>query len=62
MTIVQSSGSPLNALIRDVLVEGRSGEGPGAGRESYESGGWKMEWTLANGLELIFVVSASFLV
>ena len=58
-TIVSSAGSPINALIKDVLVEGRSGDGPGPGRESYESGGWKMEWTVANGLDLIFVVSTT---
>ncbi|KAL7414058.1 SRP54-type protein [Mrakia frigida] len=56
--LVGSSSNPINALLKDVLVEGRSAvHGGGGGRESYEAGGWKMEWVLENGLDLVFVVA-----
>lgn len=47
-----SATSPVNSLIRDVLVEGRSGD------EKYEKDGYAIKWTFMNELELIFVVSA----
>ncbi|KAH8117247.1 P-loop containing nucleoside triphosphate hydrolase protein [Phellopilus nigrolimitatus] len=43
--------SPVNSLIRDVLIEGRSGE------DKYEKDGYAIRWTFVNELELIFVVA-----
>ncbi|THH04688.1 hypothetical protein EW145_g5324 [Phellinidium pouzarii] len=43
--------SPVNFLIREVLIEGRSGE------DRYEKDGYAIRWTLVNELELIFVVA-----
>lgn len=43
--------SPVNSLIREVLIEGRSGE------DKYEKDGYAIRWTFVNELELIFVVS-----
>jgi hypothetical protein len=63
--LAASPGSPLNALVRDVFIEGKPAvasvnTGPAgtqaSGREVWESGGWKMEWGRENGLGLIFVV------
>lgn len=49
--LVSSPSSPVTALVKDVLVEGKT-----AGDDSFEAGGWKMEWTLHNEMDLIFVV------
>ncbi|KAL5490226.1 hypothetical protein ACEPAI_5059 [Sanghuangporus weigelae] len=43
--------SPVNSLIREVLIEGRSGE------DKYEKDGYAIRWTFVNELELIFVVA-----
>lgn len=45
--------SPVNSLIREVLIEGRSGE------DKYEKDGYAIRWTFVNELELIFVVCFS---
>lgn len=45
-----SSASPVNSLIREALIEGRT-----AG-EKYEKDGYAVKWTFVNDLELIFVV------
>lgn len=44
----------MNHLIREALIEGRTSE------EKYEKDGYAVRWTLANDLELIFVVCISF--
>jgi len=44
----------VNHLIREALIEGRTSE------EKYEKDGYAVRWTLANDLELIFVVCISF--
>lgn len=49
--LASSSASPVNALIREALIEGRSAE------EKYEKDGYALKWTFVNELELIFVVS-----
>lgn len=64
--LAASPSSPLNALVRDVFIEGKPvvasvNTGPAGlqteqGRDVWESGGWKMEWGRENGLGLIFVV------
>lgn len=46
-----SSASPVNSLVREALIEGRSSDG------KYEKDGYAVKWTFVNDLELIFVVS-----
>ncbi|KAJ7632204.1 signal recognition particle binding protein [Roridomyces roridus] len=46
-----SSASPVNSLIREALIEGRTTE------EKYEKDGYAVKWTFVNDLELIFVVA-----
>ena len=48
--LAASPASPLNSLVRDALVEGRSSD------EKYEKDGYAVSWTFVNELELIFVV------
>ncbi|KZT57193.1 P-loop containing nucleoside triphosphate hydrolase protein [Calocera cornea HHB12733] len=50
----QSPLGPVNTLVREALVEGRTGAGE---EERYDKDGWAICWTLANELELIFVVA-----
>ena len=45
-----SSASPVNSLIREALIEGRTAE------DKYEKDGYSVKWTFVNDLELIFVV------
>lgn len=45
-----SSASPVNSLIRDALIEGRSAE------SHFEKDGYALKWSFVNDLELIFVV------
>jgi signal recognition particle receptor subunit alpha len=52
--LANSSSSPVNSLIREVLIEGRTTE------EKYEKDGYAVRWTFVNDLELIFVVSGAF--
>lgn len=49
-----SSASPVNSLIRDVLIEGRTAD------NYYEKDGYAIKWSFVNDLELIFVVRAIF--
>ncbi|KAF9228661.1 P-loop containing nucleoside triphosphate hydrolase protein [Gyrodon lividus] len=49
--ITSSSASPVNSLIREALIEGRTAE------EKYEKDGYSVKWTFVNELELIFVVA-----
>ncbi|KIY66116.1 signal recognition particle binding protein [Cylindrobasidium torrendii FP15055 ss-10] len=49
--IATSPTSPVNSLIREALIEGRSTE------ETYEKNGYAVKWTLFNDLELIFCVA-----
>jgi len=49
--LASSSASPVNSLIREALIEGRTAE------EKYEKDGYALKWTFVNDLELIFVVS-----
>jgi hypothetical protein len=53
--LASSSASPVNALIRDALIEGRTAD------DMYERDGYAVRWTFVNDLELIFVVRASVL-
>ncbi|RDX56914.1 signal recognition particle binding protein [Lentinus brumalis] len=46
-----SSTSPVNSLVRESLIEGRSSDG------KYEKDGYAVKWTFVNDLELIFVVA-----
>lgn len=48
--LASSSASPVNSLIREALIEGRTAE------EKYEKDGYAVKWTFVNDLELIFVV------
>ena len=48
--LAMSPASPVNSLIRDVLIEGRTAE------TSYEKDGYAVKWSFVNDLELIFVV------
>lgn len=49
--LAASSASPVNSLIREALIEGRTAE------ETYEKSGYAVKWTFFNDLELIFVVA-----
>ncbi|KAG6379125.1 SRP54-type protein [Boletus reticuloceps] len=49
--ITSSAASPVNSLIREALIEGRTTE------EKYEKDGYAVKWTFVNDLELIFVVA-----
>ncbi|KAF8582072.1 signal recognition particle binding protein [Ramaria rubella] len=49
--LASSSASPVNSLIRDVLIEGRTAE------NNYEKDGYAIKWSFVNDLELIFVVA-----
>ncbi|KAF9262120.1 signal recognition particle binding protein [Marasmius fiardii PR-910] len=49
--ISSSSDSPVNSLIREALIEGRTLE------DKYEKGSYAVKWTFVNELELIFVVA-----
>lgn len=53
--ITSSVASPVNSLIREALIEGRTAE------EKYEKDGYAVKWTFVNDLELIFVVRASLI-
>ncbi|EPQ58074.1 P-loop containing nucleoside triphosphate hydrolase protein [Gloeophyllum trabeum ATCC 11539] len=48
--IASSPASPVNSLIREALIEGRT-------TEKYEKDGYAVKWTFVNDLELIFVVA-----
>ncbi|KAG1879306.1 SRP54-type protein, partial [Suillus tomentosus] len=49
--LASSPSSPVNSLIREALIEGRTAE------EKYEKDGYAVKWTFFNDLELIFVVA-----
>ncbi|TCD60922.1 hypothetical protein EIP91_009295 [Steccherinum ochraceum] len=49
--VAASAASPVNSLVREALIEGRTGE------EKYEKDGYAVKWTFVNDLELIFVVA-----
>ncbi|TFK54831.1 signal recognition particle binding protein [Heliocybe sulcata] len=48
--IASTPASPVNSLIREALIEGRT-------TEKYEKDGYAVKWTFVNDLELIFVVA-----
>lgn len=48
--LAASASSPVNSLIREALIEGRTTE------EKYEKDGYAVKWSFVNDLELIFVV------
>jgi signal recognition particle receptor subunit alpha len=50
--LASSSASPVNSLIREALIEGRTTE------ERYEKDGYAVKWSFVNDLELIFVVGS----
>lgn len=52
--LASSSASPVNSLIREALIEGRTTD------EKYEKDGYAVKWTFVNDLELIFVVGVIF--
>jgi signal recognition particle receptor subunit alpha len=47
-----SAASPVNSLIREALIEGKTTD------NKYEKDGYSIKWTFVNDLELIFVVRA----
>ncbi|KAF8522130.1 signal recognition particle binding protein [Hysterangium stoloniferum] len=49
--LAASAASPVNSLIRDVLIEGRTSE------TNYEKDGYAIKWSFVNDLELIFVAT-----
>jgi len=53
--IASTATSPVNSLIREALIEGRTAE------QKYEKDGYAVKWTFVNDLELIFVVQSSYL-
>lgn len=50
--LATAATSPVNSLIREALIEGRTAE------DKYEKDGYAVKWNLVNDLELIFVVSS----
>lgn len=50
--LASSSASPVNSLIREALIEGRTTE------QQYEKDGYAVKWSFVNDLELVFVVSS----
>ena len=48
--LASSVASPVNSLVRDALIEGKTAE------NNYEKDGYSVRWTFFNELELIFVV------
>ncbi|KAJ2931333.1 hypothetical protein H1R20_g5688, partial [Candolleomyces eurysporus] len=49
--LASSSASPVNSLIQEALIEGKTAE------QKYEKDGYAVKWTFVNDLELIFVVA-----
>ncbi|KIN94504.1 hypothetical protein M404DRAFT_168135 [Pisolithus tinctorius Marx 270] len=49
--VASSASSPVNSLIREALIEGRTAE------QKFEKDGYAVKWTFFNDLELIFVVA-----
>lgn len=49
-SLTSSASSPVNSLVREALIEGRTTE------NNYEKDGYAIKWTFVNDLELIFVV------
>jgi signal recognition particle receptor subunit alpha len=49
-SITHTSSSPVNSLVREALIEGRTTD------NHYEKDGYAIKWTFVNDLELIFVV------
>lgn len=52
--LASSPVSPVNSLIREALIEGRTAD------ERYEKDGYAVKWSFVNDLELIFVVRICF--
>ncbi|WVF67894.1 hypothetical protein IAT40_002655 [Kwoniella sp. CBS 6097] len=51
-SLAQSPASPVNALIKEAFIEGKTrGE-----EEGFEKDGYSVRWTMENGLGLVFVV------
>jgi signal recognition particle receptor subunit alpha len=48
--LAASSQSPVNSLVREALIEGRTTQ------DRYEKDGYAIQWVFYNELELIFVV------
>lgn len=49
--LAASTSSPVNNLVREALIEGRTSD------QAYEKDGYSIKWTFMNEMELIFVVS-----
>lgn len=49
----KGSSSPLGALFRDVVIEGKKQE-----QDGFEKDGFSLRWERENGLGLVFVVSS----
>ncbi|KAF9518308.1 hypothetical protein BS47DRAFT_1313499 [Hydnum rufescens UP504] len=50
-SVTHTSSSPVNSLVREALIEGRTTD------NHYEKDGYAIKWTFVNDLELIFVVA-----
>ncbi|KAL1412636.1 hypothetical protein Q8F55_000383 [Vanrija albida] len=51
-SVASSQASPVNALIREALIEGKAQ----SEEEGFEKDGYSVRWTVENGLGLVFVV------
>ncbi|TXT13037.1 hypothetical protein VHUM_01438 [Vanrija humicola] len=51
-SVASSPASPVNALIREALIEGKAQ----SEEEGFEKDGYSVRWTVENGLGLVFVV------
>lgn len=52
-SLAASSASPVNALVREALIEGKDADG-------FERDGYSVRWQLENSLGLVFVVGAEW--
>lgn len=51
--LAATPASPVNALIREAIIEGKARSED----EGFEKEGYSVRWTMENGLGLVFVVS-----
>lgn len=52
--LAATPASPVNALIREVMIEGKVR----TEEDGFEKDGYSVRWTMENGLGLVFVVSS----
>jgi signal recognition particle receptor subunit alpha len=56
LNLESTSRSPVNSLVRDVIMENKAVVAKGE-EQGLDKDGFSVRWTLENGLGLVFVVS-----